>query len=96
MSVLQASGASPLHPLRVGDLDVPTFLFERVVDEAGTGHRLDHRTNRLPIDLGDPPGQGPQRVRVRRRGELVDVFSRLGEQTDIDLLSAEIQPGVQH
>jgi hypothetical protein len=48
------------------------------------------------MDLVDAPGERPQRIHVRRRGELVDVFSRPGEQTDIDLLSAEIQPRVQH
>ena len=85
-----------LHLLRVGDLDVPALLLERVVDEAGTGHRLDHRAHRLPIDLVDPPRERPQRIRVRRRGELVDLLSRLGQQTDVDLPSAEIQPGVQH
>jgi hypothetical protein len=96
LSVLQASGARPFTLLRVGDLDVPAFPLERVMHEAGTGHRLDHTANRLPIGLVDPPGKAPQPIRVRRRGELVDVFSRLGEQTDVDPLSAEIQPGVQH
>jgi hypothetical protein len=56
------------------------------VDEAGAGHRLDHRANRLAIDIVDPPRKRSQRVRVRRRRQLVDVFSRLGQQTDVDLL----------
>ena len=30
-----------LDLLRVGDLDVPALLLERVVDEPGAGHRLD-------------------------------------------------------
>jgi len=66
------------------------------MDQAGTGHRLDHTANRLPMALVDPPGKGPQPILIGRRGELVDVLSRLREQTDVDPLSAEIQPGVQH
>jgi hypothetical protein len=85
-----------LHLLRVGDLDVPAFLLERVVDQAGTGHRLDHTANRLPVGLVDPPGQRPQRVHVRRRSELVDELPRPGQQTDVDLPPTEIQPSVQH
>jgi hypothetical protein len=82
--------------LRVGGLDVPAFLLERVVNQAGTGHRLDHGANRLPIDLVDPPHEHPQRIRVGRRGELLDAFSSPGEQTDVELPSAEVQSGVQH
>jgi hypothetical protein len=85
-----------LHLVRVCDLDIPALLLERVVDEPGTGHRLDHRANRLPIDPVDPPGESPQRIRVGRHGELVDVLSPLGQQTDVDLLPAQIQSGVQH
>jgi hypothetical protein len=55
------------------------------VGEAGAGHRLHHR--RLAIDVVDPPRKRSQRVRVRRRRQLVDVFSRLGQQKDVDLLS---------
>jgi hypothetical protein len=86
----------PLHPLRVGDLDVPALLLERVVDQAGTGHRLDHTANRLPIALVNPPSQRPQRVHIRRRGEPVDELPRPRQQTDIDLPPTEIQPSVQH
>jgi predicted RecA/RadA family phage recombinase len=71
-------------------------LLERVVHEASTSHRLDRRADRLAIALLDPPGQGSQRVAVRRRGELVQLLSRLGEQADVDLPSTQIQPGVQH
>jgi hypothetical protein len=84
--VLAGERRQPVYLLRVGDLDVPAFLFERVVDEAGAGDRLDHRANRLAIDIVDPPRKRSQRVRVRRRRQLVDVFSRLGQQTDVDLL----------
>jgi len=44
----------------------------------------------VPV-LVDPPGERPQRIRVRPRGELVGLFSRLREQTDFDFLSAEVE-----
>jgi hypothetical protein len=66
------------------------------VDNTGTGHRLDHGADRLAIDLADPPGQGPPRVSVRRTGELVEMLAPIGQQTDIDLPPAQIQPSVQH
>jgi hypothetical protein len=86
----------PLDLLRVGDLDLPALLLERVVNQPGPAHRLDHRAHRLPIDHVDPPGQAPQRLRIRRRGELLQVLADLGQQTDIDPASTQIQPGLQH
>jgi hypothetical protein len=38
-----------LHLRRVGDLDLPAVQLELVVDEAGAGHRLDRRLQRLPV-----------------------------------------------
>jgi hypothetical protein len=96
LSVLQASGAKPFTLCASAISTSQPSCFERVMHETGTDHRLDHTANRLPIALADPPGERPQRIRIRRRRELVDVFSRLGQQTDIEFLSAEIQPGVQH
>ncbi|MGE5747079.1 MAG: hypothetical protein ACM33U_07455 [Solirubrobacterales bacterium] len=49
----------------------PAFLLERVVDEAGAGHRLDHRADGLTVDLLDAAGEPAQRVGVGWRGELV-------------------------
>ena len=77
MSVLQARGAESLDPLSVGDLDVPAFLLERVVDQPGAGHRLDDRADRLSVDLVDPPSQGLKRVDLRRDDELVELLSLL-------------------
>jgi hypothetical protein len=54
----------PLHLLGVGDLDVPAFSFEGVVDDPGAGHRLDHRADRLAVDLLDSSGESSQRVDV--------------------------------
>jgi hypothetical protein len=85
-----------LDLLGVGDLDRPARPLERVVDEASTGHRLDHRANRLAIALLDPPRQAPQRVRVRRHRQLSQPLPLPGEQADVDLLSAQIQSSVQH
>jgi hypothetical protein len=96
LSVFAGQRRQALHLLRVCDLDVPAFLLERVVDEPRAGHRLDHRPHRLPVDLVDAPGQSPQRIGVRRRGELVQVLAVLVEKTDVDLGSRQIQSGVQH
>jgi len=85
-----------LDLLSVGDLDRPARLLERVVDEASAGHRLDHRANRLAITLLDPPRQASQRVGVRWHRQLIQLLSPLGEQADVDLLSAQIQSSVQH
>jgi hypothetical protein len=41
---------------RVGDRDRPAAQLQLVVDEAGAGHRLDHRRHRLP-ELTEPAGQ---------------------------------------
>jgi hypothetical protein len=43
----------------VGDLDLPALPLERVVDEAGAGHRLDHGADRLVVDLLDAAGEPP-------------------------------------
>jgi hypothetical protein len=60
-----------LELLGVGDLDLPALLLERVVDQAGTGHRLDHGADGLPVDLVDAPGEPAQGVGVRRCCQLV-------------------------
>jgi hypothetical protein len=96
LSVLQAQGSEALDLLGVGDLDVPAFLLERVVDKAGARHRLDHRANGLAVNFGDSPGEGPQSFGVRWRGELIEVVSLVAQKADVDLLSDEIQSGVQH
>jgi hypothetical protein len=93
---LQANGARPLDLLRVSDLDVPALLLERVVDQAGTRHRLDHGAHRLPVNLLDAPGERPQRIGIGRRGELVQVLAVLAEKTDVDLASTQIQSSLQH
>jgi hypothetical protein len=79
-----------LDLLGVGDLDLPAFLFERVVDEPRARHRLDHRVDGLAVDLGDSSGEGPQRVDVGWDGELVEMLSPLGEQADVELLSTQV------
>jgi hypothetical protein len=96
LSVLQALGAKPFDLFGVGDLDRPAQLLERVVDEAGAGHRLDRRADGLGVRLLDPTRQRSQGVAVGRDGELVEVLSLIAEKTDVDLLAAEIQSGVQH
>jgi hypothetical protein len=85
-----------LHLLRVCDLDVSAFLLERVMDETGTGHRLDHGADRLCVYLVDSSRKRSQRVEVRGDGELIEVLSLIVQKTDLDLASTEIQPGMQH
>jgi len=72
------------------------LLLERVVDEPRPRHRLDHGADRLRVDLVDPASERPQRVDVGRDGQLVEVLSLIGEKTDVELASTEIQSGVQH
>ena len=96
MSVLQAKRREALDLLGVGDLDVPALLLERVVDEPGAGHRLDDGADRLTVDLLDSSREPSQRLDVRGDGELVEVLPSVGEQTDVDLASTEIQSGMQH
>jgi hypothetical protein len=66
------------------------------VDEARAGHRLDHGTDRLAVGLPDPARERSQRIAVRRRDQLIQMLSLLGEQADVELLPAEIQPSMQH
>jgi hypothetical protein len=87
---LASQGREALDLLRVGDLDVPAFLLERVVDEPGAGHRLDDGADGLGVDLVDPPGEGSERVDVRRDGELVEVLASLREQADVELSPTQV------
>jgi hypothetical protein len=48
------------------------------------------------VDLVDPSREAPQALGVGRDGELVKVLSLLREQADVELLSTEIESGVQH
>ena len=66
------------------------------MDEPGAGHRLDDGADGLTMNLVDSPREGPQRVDVRWNDELVQMFSLLGEQADVDFLSTEIESSVQH
>jgi hypothetical protein len=79
-----------LDLLGVGDLDVPALLLEGVVDDPGSGHRLDDGADRLAVDLLDSAGERSQRVDVGRDGELVQVLSITGEQADVELSSTEV------
>src|SRR3954453_400890 len=55
LSVLHASGASPLTLLGVRDEHLPPELLERVVHEPRARHRLDHRPNpRTPQPFDEP------------------------------------------
>jgi len=76
-----------LDLLGVGDLDRPALLLEGVVDDPCAGHRLDHRADRLAMDLLDAASEPSKRVDIGRYGELVQMLSPIGEQANIKLLS---------
>jgi hypothetical protein len=48
------------------------------------------------VHLPDALGEHPQGVDVGRNGELVEMLSVVGKQTNIELLSIEIESSVQH
>jgi hypothetical protein len=50
----------------------------------------------LAVDLFDPPREVLQRVDVGCDGELVEVFSLIGEKADVDFASTQIESSVQH
>jgi hypothetical protein len=82
LSVLQASGASPLT-LRVGDEHIPAELLERVVHEPRAVHRFDHRPHRLTV-LHHAADETAQPVGVRRRRGLGDQLAVIRQQTDVE------------
>ncbi|MGB0094185.1 MAG: hypothetical protein WBP81_16850 [Solirubrobacteraceae bacterium] len=71
------------------------MLDELVVHKPRAVHRLDHSAHQLVID-SDPTGQPVQAVMVRRRREVINQLTLIGDQTDIDPSATEIQPNVQH
>ena len=79
-----------LDLLGVGDLDRPALLLEGVVDDPRAGHRLDHGADRLPMDFHDSASEPSQRVDVGRHGELVQMFSLVGEHANVELLSTQV------
>src|SRR5215218_9447810 len=54
------------------------------------------RPGRCGPHLLDAPGEPPQRVDFGCNGELVEMLSVVGEQTNIELLSTEIESSMQH
>jgi hypothetical protein len=55
----------PLDLRRVGDQHIPPELFQAVMHEPRTGHRLDHRPHR-PLVTPDPARQTTQTVAIGR------------------------------
>jgi hypothetical protein len=74
----------------IGDLDRPALALERVVDEPGAGHRLNHSADRFAVDLVDPARQRPQRVDVGRGDELIELLTLFRAQADVELSPTEI------
>jgi len=71
---------------RVRDGDVPAGQLERVVDEARSGHRLDHRADLLPL-AQNPRSERAQGVRVRAHGSHLDGSPFLIEHVHIEPLA---------
>jgi hypothetical protein len=92
---LHASGASPLHALRVRDPHVPARLLEPVVDEASTRHRLDRRHHRALLGR-QATHQVDEPVAIGRTGADGDPLA-IGEQrVPVKTLAAEAKSDVQH
>jgi hypothetical protein len=72
---LQANRSEALDLLGVGDLNLPTTAPERVVHEAGSGHRLDHGADRSAVELVDWPGEGLQRLTIWRADQPVELVA---------------------
>jgi hypothetical protein len=72
-----------------GDQDLPTKLLERVVNEAGAGHRLDHRAHGHVMAL-HVAHKTAQTVSIGRCRELLDQLAVLREQADIQAFATEI------
>jgi len=64
-------------------------MLQRVVNETGAGHRLDHPAHGHAV-LCDVAHKTTQTVGVRRRGELLDQLAVLREQADIKTFATEI------
>ena len=56
------------------------------MDEAGAGHRLDHRADRLAV-FGYAISESLETAGVRVRCKLVDQLPLVGEQADVEALS---------
>ena len=65
------------------------------MDEAGTGHRLDRRLQRLPM-ASKAGSEAAQTVTVGRCGADLDRLACLVEQVEVEALATEIQTSVQH
>ena len=85
----------PLDLLRISDQNLPAKPLQRVVNEAGARHRLDHPAHRLAM-LPDMTHKTTQAISVRRRGELLDQLPMLREQANIKTLATQIQSSMQH
>src|SRR6266540_2821888 len=84
-----------LDLLGVGDVDLPAAALERVVDEAGTGHRLDRRADRLAI-VGEALGEPAKAVGVGRRGADVERAAVVGERVVVEPAARKVESNVQH
>jgi hypothetical protein len=94
-SVFARQRRQALDLLGVGDQHLPAVLLERVVHEPRAVHRLDYATHVAP-ERPHPPHQAAEAISVRRRRDVIDQLTVLGEQADIEPMTAEIQSSVQH
>jgi hypothetical protein len=71
---LACRGSEALDPLGVCGLDLAALPLERVVDEPGAGHRLDHGANRLAVDLVDPASERSEPLDIGPDCELIEMI----------------------
>ena len=91
LSVLHASGASPLTRCASAISTSQPYLHELVVHEASAVHRLHHAPHRLVIDR-DASRQPVQAVAVRRRREVIDQLAMIGDQADVNPPATQSKP----
>jgi hypothetical protein len=84
---LAGQGRQSLHLLGVGDVDVPAVQLQGVVDETGSGHRLDDGVDRSTVG-GKAPDQALEAVGVGGDGGDGYPLAALIERTDVQPLSA--------
>ena len=95
LSVLHASGASPLTFCASATSTSQPCGRELVVHEPGPVHRLHHTPHRLAIHR-HPAGEPVQAVAIRDRREAVDQLPLIGDQAHVNSFAAQIQANVQH
>jgi hypothetical protein len=76
-------------------MDPPAGELELVVNEAGTGHRLDGCADRLTV-FTEPACEDAKPIGIRWHGADVHRLAAVVQNVDVQAFPAEIQANVQH